>query len=120
MKYLILTSLILLMSCSSTIPIVFEEPRHEGFKIKPIPHDAPDNTSIQHFVGSIVLSMGLSYLFKECGVKHYKTAGFLTAFGIGFLKEYEDGYREGFSRMDLLFDVYGSGLGAFLYKILDK
>lgn len=87
------------------LDIFFAEPRHGGFKI--LKHDDYDISDANHFVGSGVLALGFYKLFQSRKIKHPKVwAGVLTT-SLGLLKEWEDGYREGWSIKDTILNQFG-------------
>ncbi len=84
---------------------LFKEPRSGGFKIRQ--NDALDFTNSQHFVGSGILALALHQAIRNTEVKHPKVLAGILASGIGLLKEYEDGYREGWGTYDYVFNQLG-------------
>ncbi|MFQ5676317.1 MAG: hypothetical protein ACE5G1_10505 [bacterium] len=95
---------------SSQTPIkaqkyLFSEPRHGGFKFKS--HDPFDITNTLHFSGTGMLAYGFYKLLRLKGTKHSKLKAGLLASGLGFLKEFEDGYREGWGHKDVMFNELG-------------
>jgi len=84
---------------------LFKQPRHGGFKIKP--NDQFDFSNIQHFTGSGILATGFYHILQDRGMAHPKLLAGLLATGVGLLKEFEDGYREGFGMKDVLSNEFG-------------
>jgi len=84
---------------------LFKQPRHGGFKIKS--DDPFDFSNIQHFTGSGILATGFYHIFHDRGMKRPKLLAGLLASGVGLLKEFEDGYRDGFGMKDVLANEFG-------------
>lgn len=123
----LLTGTMLLTGCGKylrkpdyVIPYLFDCPRKENFTTIPWERDNPDDTSIMHFGFSSGIYVGLSRYLKHRGVKHHKLWSAIGTLGLGALKETEDGYREGFGRMDLCMDIGGIIFGATLENVIWK
>ncbi len=84
---------------------IFKHPRQGGFKLKE--DDRFDFTNAQHFTGSGILAVGLYDLLRDSDVRSPKIMAGLLASGIGLLKEFEDGYREGWGMKDVIFNELG-------------
>ncbi|TDI93120.1 MAG: hypothetical protein E2O77_03585 [Caldithrix sp.] len=84
---------------------LFGEPRHGGFKF--VSDDRFDVTSGMHFSGSGVLAVGFYKFFKADGSPHPKLNAAVIACALGLLKEFEDGYREGWGIKDSIFNQLG-------------
>ena len=89
------------------IPLLFTHPRKGYWTTLDWEEEPWDNSSIQHFLGCFMLT-GILDTFME---DHH--AAILT-FGIGILKEVEDGFREGLSVKDIIANT----AGVFLYMIV--
>ena len=96
---------------------LFGEPRHGGFKVSN--NNELDFSNFQHFVGSGILAVGFYKLLTHNEVKSSKSdmikAGLLAS-GLGLLKEFEDGFREGWGRNDAIFNQ----LGILTFLILNR
>jgi len=88
------------------IPLLFECPRKGYFTVIPQDQDKIDYTSYLHYLSSAMMVGVLDQWMDR------SEAAALT-FIIGFLKEVEDGYREGFGVKDLGFNM----LGIFIYVL---
>lgn len=84
---------------------LFKHPRHGGFKF--VPHDRYDFSNWQHFTGSGMLAVGFFKLFRKKNIRHAKVKAALLASTLGLLKEFEDGYREGWGVHDTIFNQLG-------------
>jgi hypothetical protein len=84
---------------------LFKHPRQGGFKF--VQHDGADVTNLEHFAGSGILAIGAYNVYGRMGWRHAKLKAGLTACAIGLLKEFEDGYREGWGRMDTFANQVG-------------
>ena len=100
------------------IPFLFEEPRRETFKVIEWNKDKIDKTSLEHIIGSGVISSSLNWYFDKKDIKYPIVKSIGITLGIGLLKEFEDGYREGFSYKDMGFNILGSTLGIVIYNYL--
>lgn len=94
---------------------LFKHPRDNTFKIKQV--DNYDFTNAQHFTGSGILSVGFHKFLHNQGVRHAKVWASLLATGVGLLKEYEDGYREGWGMKDVVFNELGIVTFLFLSDV---
>ena len=74
---------------------------HQNWYIK-----APDKWT--HYMGTYALTEITHQIVRD------KTLAGVFALGMGLLKEVDDGYREGWSRRDLLVDVGGVASSMFL------
>jgi len=90
---------------------LFKEPRDGKFKIKQ--EDYLDFTNAQHFALTGMLSVGFHKVLRERDIRHPKLMAAALATGVGLMKEYEDGYREGVGLLDILFNEIG--ILTFLY-----
>jgi len=84
---------------------LFSEPRHGGFKF--VGDDRFDVTNGMHFFGNGMLAVGFYKFFKADGSPHPKLNAALVASALGLLKEFEDGYREGWGIKDSIFNQLG-------------
>ncbi len=84
---------------------LFSEPRQGGFKF--IGDDRFDVTNGMHFSGSGMLAVGFYKFFKADGSPHPKLNAALVSSALGLLKEFEDGYREGWGIKDSFFNQLG-------------
>jgi len=105
--------LVISANASWKVPWLFEHPRDGKFKVIEWKNDSFDNTSFQHLGGSYFGTVALDIIYDKVGVDNSSIWAFTTMLGLGLLKEVEDGYREGFSRRDLLMDFIGCSLGYF-------
>lgn len=94
---------------------LFKEPRDGRFKFKQV--DNYDFTNVQHFTGTGMLAVGFHKLLRNQGVRYPKIWAALFATGVGLLKEYEDGYREGFGMKDVMANELGIASFLFLSDI---
>jgi len=100
------------------IPYIFEEPRRTTFRTIDWNKDKLDNTSLEHFLLSGVASSSLNWYFDSKKIKYPVVKSIGITLGIGLLKEFEDGYREGFSYKDMSFNILGTTLGILIYNYL--
>ena len=84
---------------------IFSEPRQGGFKF--VKDDRFDATSGMHFAGSGMLAVGFYKFFKADGSPHPKLNAALVSSALGLLKEFEDGYREGWGIKDSFLNQLG-------------
>ncbi|MCH8954134.1 hypothetical protein IIA28_02260 [candidate division KSB1 bacterium] len=84
---------------------LFSEPRQGGFKF--VKDDRFDATSGMHFAGSGMLAVGFYKFFKADGSPHPKLNAALVSSALGLLKEFEDGYREGWGIKDSFLNQLG-------------
>jgi hypothetical protein len=84
---------------------LFKTPRRDGFKF--MRNDDLDVTNFQHFVFSGMLAVGFYKTFAARNIQHAKLKAGLLSCGLGLMKEFEDGYREGWGRMDTFFNQLG-------------
>ncbi len=97
------------------IPYLFESPRDGKFKTIPWNHEKWDRTTPYHLGGSAGLTIGFNSYLNNKNSKNpaLKSAG--ISFGLGLLKETEDGFREGFSSRDLAADALEVAAGTGIY-----
>ena len=84
---------------------LFGEPRQGSFKF--VNDDRFDVTNGMHFSGSGMLAVGFYKFFKADGSPHPKLNAAVIACALGLLKEFEDGYREGWGIKDSIFNQLG-------------
>lgn len=84
---------------------IFSHPRGGGFKF--VKNDRFDPTSGMHFTGSGMLAVGFYKFFKADGSPHPKLNAALVSSALGLLKEFEDGYREGWGIKDSFLNQIG-------------
>ncbi len=84
---------------------LFKHPRQGGFKF--VKNDRYDFSNWQHFTGSGIVAVGFYRILKKRRVKHAKLKAGLLASTVGLLKEWEDGYREGWGIHDSVFNQLG-------------
>lgn len=84
---------------------LFGEPRQGSFKF--VNDDRFDVTNGMHFSGSGMLAVGFYKFFKADGSQHPKLNAAVIACALGLLKEFEDGYREGWGIKDSIFNQLG-------------
>ena len=77
-------------------------------------HERPDVTNLQHFSGSGILAVGVFKIYNSMGWQHARLKAGLTACAIGLMKEFEDGYREGWGRID----TFANQLGIVTFLLL--
>lgn len=102
------------------VPLLFTCPRKHSWTVIPWDREKIDMTTPMHFFGSQFLSARLYNDHKRYGAKHPYLLSVVTAFGLGLLKEYEDGHREGFGRFDLIADAGGALTGPLMEPIFRK
>jgi len=103
-----------------TIPLLFEEPRHSGFKVREsVGYDA---SNAIHLFGSAFMYNSLDRVL--CNIWHDRHNAHLVAagatIGLGVLKELEDGYREGWDNRDFACNVLGVGLTYAVNEVIDR
>lgn len=119
MRVIVLLLLLISIGYSQCeIPILFEHPRDGNFKFHR--DQGFDSSTLIHGMGSFMLTCTVAAIFKVNDVSENNAlwAG-AAVWGLGFLKECEDGYREGFSGQDLLSNTIGCVVGASLFATLD-
>jgi hypothetical protein len=70
-------------------------------------NDKLDFSHAAHFAGSGVLAVGFYKFFQSWNIKHPKVWAGVFASSLGLLKEWEDGYREGWGIYDSIFNQLG-------------
>ncbi len=93
---------------------LFSHPREGGFKF--VKDDRFDATSGMHFSGSGMLAVGFYKFFKADGSPHPKLNAALVSSALGFLKEFEDGYREGWG----IKDSFLNQIGIFSFLVIGE
>ncbi len=100
------------------IPILFEHPRDGKFKWAT--NEQFNSSTMIHGMGSFMGTIITATLYKKFDVTSKPALwGMATVWGLGLLKETEDGFREGFGRTDLLSNTIGCGIGFGLFYILN-
>ncbi len=100
------------------IPILFEHSRDGNFKWAK--NEQFSGSTMIHGMGSFMLTITTAAIYKRFDVTDKPALwGGTTIWGLGFLKEVEDGFREGFSKSDLLSNTIGCAVGGILFAILD-
>ena len=118
MKFIILFLFTLNLYGQWEVPILFEHPRDGKFKF--VENDRFNSSTMIHGVGSFMLTTFTSAMYKSFDVtKKPAFWGAVTVWGLGFMKEAEDGYREGFSGQDLLSNTIGCSIGYGLFAVLN-
>lgn len=84
---------------------LFKFPRQGGFKFKH--DDSFDFTNAQHFAASGMVAVGIYDLIHGTSIRKPKVMAGIMATMIGLLKEFEDGYREGWDPKDVMFNEIG-------------
>ena len=121
LKAILFSSYIILIPANSKagnykIPYLFEHPRDGKFKVIPWEKDVWNKTSVEHYCGSAGLASSLNFYFDKKDSKNSILKAGAITFGLGLLKEAEDGFREGFGRKDLLADFFGIFTGILVYQ----
>ena len=102
------------------IPLLFEWPRKGYFTMLSWEEDKYDKTNLMHLSASCVIAGIGDNILEALGSENSTYYASLITFTLGFFKEVEDGYREGFSRRDLIYDAVGVGAWILVKWISDK
>lgn len=97
------------------VPLLFDEPRKGYWTMRPMKWEVLDDDCILHFATAGLLQIEAENLFRN--KRHGSFYASALVFGLGLLKEIEDGNREGFGRLNLLSDILGQIIGHFIFKL---